>query len=105
MEQFEYFDDEKFREYINNIRNEIYKGLEDLRKRNDSFYNDLFEREKELFYIIKNNFILNCKDISEEEKKRLINLIEIYSCLNGLSISKYYIKNDVNRLNSLVNKE
>ena len=67
------------------------------------FSDELFRREINLLKDIKANFRLYCKDISEEEVKRLSNLIEIYCCLRSLSCHKYCVKNDVNRFNSLIN--
>ena len=84
MEEFVDFiiNDEKIvRKYTNYVLNNMNNGLQDLRERDTNFSDELFGREINLLKDIKANFRLYCKDISEEEVKRLSNLIEIYCCL------------------------
>ena len=104
MEEFVDFNNEKkVRDYSNKIRTEINNGLEDLRKRDTNFSDMIFREEIHFFNSIKSNFRTYCKNIPEEEVKRLSNLIEIYSCLKSLSDANYCFKNNVNSLNFLVN--
>ena len=109
MEKFEdLYDDNKLREYSNNIRKFIYNILNDLRdrERNARLSENLFVREIELFsYIrtnIKTNFKKICPDISEEEK-RLDNLIKIYTCLKNIILNISSNKTQFECINSLVN--
>ena len=108
MEKFEdLYDDNKLREYSNNIRKFIYNILNDLRdrERNARLSENLFVREIELFsYIrtnIKTNFKKICPDISEE--KRLDNLIKIYTCLKNIILNISSNKTQFECINSLVN--
>ena len=112
MEKFEdLYDDKKLREYSNNIRKFIYNILNDLRdgERNARLSENLFVREIELFNNIstniKTNFNKICPDISEEEKKRLDNLIKIYTCLKNIILNISSNKTEFECLNSLVNRD
>ena len=105
MEKFEdLYDDKKLREYRNNIRKFIYNILNDLRdrKRNSRLFENLFIREIELFSNIRTNFKKICPDISEEEEKRLDNLIKIYTCLKNIILNISSNKTQFECINSLV---
>ena len=109
MEKLEdLYDEKKLIENSNNIRKFIYNILNNLRnrERNARFSEILFVREIELF----NNIISNikthkkiCPDISEEEEKRLDNLIKIYTCLKNIILNISSNKTQFECINSLVN--
>ena len=106
MEKFEdLYDDKKLREYSNNIRKFIYNILNDLRERerNARLSENLFVREIELFSNIRSSLKKNCLDISEEEEKRLDNLIKIYTCLKNIILNISSNKTQFECINSLVN--
>ena len=109
MEKFEdLYDDNKLREYSNNIRKFIYNILNDLRdrERNARLSENFFVREIELFSNIRTNikthFKKICRDISEEQK-RLDNLIKIYTCLKNIILNISSNKTQFECINSLVN--
>ena len=110
MEKIEdLYDDKKLREYSNNIRKFVYNILNDLRdrERNARLSENLFVREIELFSNIRTNIKTNfkkiCPDISEEEEKRLDNLIKIYTCLKNIILNISSNKTQFECINSLVN--
>ena len=106
MEKFEdLYDDKKLREYSNNIRKFIYNILNDLRdrERNARLSENLFVREIELFSNIRSSLKKICPDISEEEEKRLDNLIKIYTCLKNIILNISSNKTQFECINSLVN--
>ena len=103
FENVDFYDKKSVRDYTNKIRNEINNGLEDLRKRDTNFDDILLERELDLFKDIKANFSVYGQDTSKKEVKRLSNLIEIFRCLESLSLHDHCFKNEVNRIKSLVN--
>ena len=112
MKKFEDLsDDKKLREYSSNIRKFIYNMLNDLRdrERNARLSENLFVREIDLFNNvrdnIKNNFGTICPDISEEEEKRLDNLIKVYTCLKNIILNISSNKKQFECLNSLVNED
>ena len=98
-----FYDNESLKEYSGKIRTEIINGLEDLRKRDSNFCGLLFDDESCFFNNFKFRFKTYGQDTSKEEEKRLSNLIEIYSCLESLSNHNHCVKNEVNRIKSLVN--
>ena len=106
MEKLEdLYDDKKLREYSNNIRKFIYNILNDLRERerNARLSENLFVREIELFSNIRSSLKKNCLDISEEEEKRLDNLIKIYTCLKNIILNISSNKTQFECINYLVN--
>ena len=108
MEKIKDFSDEKeLREYSNNIRKFIYNILNEIRdrERNSKINEILFVREINLFNNIRDNINNICPDISEEEKKRLDNLIKVYSCLKNIILNISSNKKQFEYLNSLVNED
>ena len=100
-----FYDNQSLKDYSNKIRTEIINELEDLRKRDSSFSGLLPNEERRFWRDIKNNFERYGQDTSEEKVKRLASLIQIYDCLGSLLSSNSYVRNEVNRLKSLMNKE
>ena len=103
FENVYFYDKKSVRDYTNKIPNEINNGLDDLRKRDTNFDDKLLEREMDLFRNIKAILSVYEQDTYKKEVKRLINLIEIFICLERLSFHNRCFKNDVNSIKSLVN--
>ena len=104
MEEFvNFYDNQSLKDYSNKIRTKIINGLEDLRKRDSNFSRLLSNEERRFWNDIKNKFERYGQDTSEEKVKRLAILIEIYDCLGSLISNNSYVKNEVNRIKSLVN--
>ena len=99
IKEIEKFDNQLIKDYMIKIRNEIFNGLEDLKKRNDKIYEILNFGESKFFNYIKDDFI---NVDNSEEVKKLIKLIEIYNCLREIINNNRWRNVNLNNLKSLI---
>ena len=79
---------ELLKDYRDKIRTNIYKELDELRKKNDEFSRRLEIEESHLWFNL----------LREHNDSNLNNLVHIYDCLKNL-------KYDIDRFKDLVNTE
>ena len=97
--------DQSLKEYGKKIRTEIINGLEDLQKRNDDFSLKIIYEESQLLFNLMRVLKSFNEDNSDEKVKRLTKLIETYKCFSSICHQIYFIRDEVNPLKSLINRE
>ena len=101
IKEFEIIDNKLLKDYMNQIRNEIFNGLENLRKRDDKIYERLVFEEGILWNNLKNNF-KELKIDKSEEVKRLTKLFEIYGYLSDIFSNNRWSIEHLNNLKYLI---
>ena len=99
------YDDQSLKEYGKKIRTEIINGLEDLQKINDDFSLRIIYEESQLLFSLMRVLKSFNKDNSDEKVERLTKLFEIYTCFSSICNQIYFIRNEVKRFKSLINRE